>query len=138
MERKLMLGSPTKHNASERKSAEEWTKLCFPRFYLYDILRGLNALTLWAEKTSQILPRESIADAVIFLQQQFPDGQVKIGRKSYDGVGTILPSPSGEWIRKQPATHFALLDKVSSIGEVSPFLSKQWANAKLRIGGVNA
>jgi hypothetical protein len=39
MERKLMLGSPTKHNASERKSAEEWTKLCFPRFYLYDILR---------------------------------------------------------------------------------------------------
>lgn len=133
MERKLMLGSPTKYNASERKSAEEWTKLCFPRFYLYDILRGLNALALWAEKTSQTLPQEAIVDAVIFLHQQFPDDQVKNGRKSFEGVGTILPSPSGEWIRKQPATFFPLLEKVSEIGTVSPFLSKQWRETKRRI-----
>ncbi len=42
IKRKLMLGSDTKHNASERKSAEDWMKLCFPRLYLYDVLRGLN------------------------------------------------------------------------------------------------
>jgi hypothetical protein len=138
MERKLMLGSSTVHNASERKSAEQWTKLCFPRFYLYDVLRGLNALTLWAEKTNQTLPREAITDAVTFLNREFPNGRVILGRHSFEGVGTILPSPSGEWIGKQRATHFPLLDKVSVIGEVSPFLSQQWADAKLRIGGANA
>lgn len=128
-----MLGSPTKHNASERKSAEQWTKLCFPRFYLYDVLRGLNALSLWAEKTNQFLPKESIGDAVTFIQQQFSDNQVKIGRQSYEGVGTILQSPSGEWIRKQPATFFPLLEGVSEVGTVSPFLSKQWFETKQRI-----
>ncbi len=133
MGRKLMLGSATKHNASERKSAEQWTKLCFPRFYLYDVLRGLNALSLWAEKTNQILPREAINEVMTFLDREFQNGKVKIGRQSFEGVGTILPSPSGEWIRKQPATHFRLLDKVSVIGEESPFLSKQWSDAKLRI-----
>lgn len=132
MERKLMLGSSTTHNSSERKSAEQWTKLCFPRFYLYDVLRGLNALALWAEKTNQSLPKESIGDAVTFLQQQFPDSQVKIGRQSYEGVGTILQSLSGEWIRKQPATFFPLLEKVSEVGSVSPFLSKQWLEIKQR------
>lgn len=133
IERKLMLGSPTKHNASERKSAEQWTKLCFPRFYLYDVLRGLNALSLWAEKTNQSLPLESIIDVTAFLHQQFPDGSVKIGRQSYQGVGTILPSSSGEWIRRQPATFFPLLENVSVIKSVSPYLSEQWLKTKNRI-----
>ncbi len=44
MERKLMHGSLTKHNADERESEKKWLNLCFPRFYLYDVLRGLNAL----------------------------------------------------------------------------------------------
>ncbi len=132
MERKLMLGSSTVHNSSERKSAEQWTKLCFPRFYLYDVLRGLNALALWAEKTNQTLPREAVFDAMTFLSREFPDGSVKLGRRSYENVGTILPSPSGEWIRKQPATFFPLLEKVSEIGTISPFLSKQWLETKRR------
>jgi hypothetical protein len=133
MGRKLMLGSPTQHNASERKSAELWTKLCFPRFYLYDVLRGLNALALWAEKTNQNLPSVSVIDALTYLDQQFPDGEVKIGRHSFDGVGTLLPTPSGQWIRKQPATFFPLLEKVSAIGAISPYLSKQWLETKNRL-----
>ena len=133
MERKLMFGSSTTHNASERKSAEHWTKLCFPRFYLYDVLRGLNALALWAKKTNQPLPREVVVDSITFLSNQFADGQVRLGRQSYEGVGTILQSSSGEWLRKQPATFFPLLEKVSRIGDVSPFLSKQWLETKRRI-----
>ncbi len=128
-----MRGSATVHNASERKSAEQWTKLCFPRFYLYDVLRGLNALALWAEKTNATLPAEAVSDATTFLNKQFPDGCVRPGRQSFEGVGTILPSSSGEWIRKQPATFFPLLEKVSSIGDVSPYLSKQWLETKARV-----
>ncbi len=130
MARKLMLGSPTIHNASERKSAENWMKLCFPRFYFYDVLRGLNALLIWAEKTNQIIDPDSIRDVVNLISKKFPDGQIFIERQSYEGVNTILQSKSGEWTRGQPSTFFPLLASVSKTGEVSPFLSKQWQLAK--------
>ncbi len=126
MSRKLLLGSDTKYNASERKSAENWTKLCFPRFYLYDILRGLSSLLIWSEKTKQKIPVETIRDAVFFLKKQFPNGEIKIGRRSFEGSATILQNETGEWIRKQPATLFPLLDRVSGVGEHSPFLTSQW------------
>lgn len=133
IKRKLMLGSDTKHNASERKSAEDWVKFCFPRFYLYDVLRGLNALLAWSEKTKQTLPPDSIRDVVEFISKRFPDGSVRIERHSYDGVGTILPSLSGEWIRRQPATFFPLLERVSRVGDVSPYLSSRWLDARTQL-----
>ncbi len=133
IKRKLSLGSATNYNSGERKSAETWTQLCFPRFYLYDVLRGLMALLAWSEKTNQPIPKDSISGVVTFMKNQFPDGEVKLGRHSYDGANTILQNETGEWIRRQPATFFPLLQKVSEIGSVSPFLSLQWNEAKNRI-----
>lgn len=137
MSRKLMNGSETLYNASEKKSAEKWLNLCFPRFYLYDVLRGLNALLIWSEKSGQAVPPESIQDVVTHLSKRFPDGAIRIERHSYEGVGTILPSATGEWIRRQPATFFPLLEKVSRIDDVSPFLSKQWTQALDRISAAS-
>jgi len=128
--RKLMHGSSTKHNAEERESAEKWLKLCFPRFYLYDVLRGLTALLVWSEKTKQSIPMEAIRNVVDYLSERFPDGKIQCERYSFDGVGTILPAPMGEWIRGQSATFFPLLAKTSALNEESPFLSKQWADVK--------
>ncbi len=105
----------------------------FSQILFVRCLRGLNAISIWAEKTKQVLPRESVVDVMSFLSNRFSDGMLKPERLSYEGVGTILPTASGEWIRKQPATFFPLLDKVSAIGEVSPFLSKQWLQAKDRV-----
>jgi hypothetical protein len=133
MDRRLVLGSSTRHNAEERVSAESWLKPCFPRFYLYDALRGLNALLVWGEKTGQRVPAESVQEVVAYLEGRFPDGKVRIERLAYEGKTTILPSPSGEWLKRQPATVFPLLARTSRIGEASPFLSKQWAEAKDRL-----
>lgn len=133
MKRKLILGSDTKHNASERESAKNWLKLCFPRFYLYDVLRGLNALTLWSLKTGQTLPVNSIQEAVDAIRNRFPTGAIQIGRHAFEGTGTILQNQSGEWIRRQPASFFPLLEKVSEIGSVSPYLSKQWVDCLSRM-----
>lgn len=133
MKRKLILGSDTKHNASERESAKNWLKLCFPRFYLYDVLRGLNALTLWSAKTGQTLPVNSIQVAVDAIRNRFPTGAIQIGRHAFEGTGTILQNQSGEWIRRQPASFFPLLEKVSEIGSVSPYLSKQWVDCLSRM-----
>lgn len=133
MNRKLMLGSPTNHNASERKSAELWTKLCFPRFYLYDVLRGLSALTLWAEKTNSALPRNAVIEVFSILNKKFPSERVQPQRRSFEGVGTLMQSKTGEWDRKQPATFFPLLEKTSRLEVDSPFLSKQWSETKVRL-----
>ncbi len=137
IERKLLLGSPTKHNAAERESAKKWTQLCFPRFYFYDVLRGLSALLLWGQMSDQMsdqrIPWESIREVVTLLEGRFADGQVRCERLAYEGAGTILRSPAGEWVRGQPATFFPLLAKTSAIGEVSPFLSRQWAEARARL-----
>jgi hypothetical protein len=130
MERKLMHGSTTQHNISERDDEADWLKPCFPRFYSYDVLRGLNALLSWAEKTNASIPTETVADVVKYLDGHFSDGQIKNERHSYENTGTILQTPTGEWMRRQPASFFPLLKKVSVIGEVSPFLSERWALAK--------
>ncbi len=137
MKRKLMLGSETVYNADERESAKKWGKLCFPRYYLYDVLRGLNALLGWAEKTGNRIPSEAIEDVVNSISERFPDGNVKLERKSYEGVGTIAPNEKGEWVRRSPAFLFPLLEVVSETGNVSPFLTKQWSEAREKIRKVS-
>lgn len=128
--RKLMHGSQSKHNADEQEQAKEWLKPCFPRFYLYDVLRGLNALKLWAEKTGQELPEEATRDVVAYLKKHFSDGIIRNERHSYAGKGTILRDASGEWLKRQPATFFPLLTKTSAIGDASPFLTAQWERVR--------
>ncbi|MBC7977265.1 MAG: hypothetical protein H7138_19995, partial [Myxococcales bacterium] len=49
IERRLTQGSPSVHNAEERAREPAWRQPCFPRFYFYDVLRGLAALVRWAE-----------------------------------------------------------------------------------------
>lgn len=132
MGRRLKEGSATRYNADERASAEAWSRPCFPRFYLYDVLRGLSALLTWSERTGGTIPAASIRDVVRDLETRFPDGAVRTERRSYEGAGTLLPS-AGEWLRRQPATFFPLLTKLSAVGEVSPFLSRQWADARARV-----
>jgi hypothetical protein len=133
MDRQLINGSMTKYNASERESAKEWIRLCFPRFYFYDVLRGLNALFIWSEKTNKTLPSAAFQEVLVALRGRFPDGVVQNERLSYAGVNTILLAPSGEWVRQQPATVFPLLTKVSEVGAISPFLSRQWSDTENRL-----
>lgn len=115
LERQLCLGSPTRHNAEEREQAKSWMELCFPRFYLYDVLRGLYALLSWAERRETTLERARLATVLDRLE-----AGVAIGRQSYLGVGTRLP----EGGRTQESV-FPLLRTVSGQGP-SPYLEEQW------------
>ncbi|MCO5142572.1 MAG: hypothetical protein M9962_05740 [Oligoflexia bacterium] len=133
MERKLMNGSQTKYNAEEREEAKAWLKPCFPRFYLYDVLRGLHALLSWADKSGETVPSNAISDVVKYLKTHFSDDVILNERQSYKGVGTILKNAEGEWIRRQPATFFPLLNKTSVLGIESPFLTMQWRKIKEKL-----
>jgi hypothetical protein len=130
IERRLMRGSRSAHNAEERLDEEDWLKPCFPRFYFYDILRGLTFLLRWAETREQTLPADSISGALEHLSRTCQDGTVRVGRRAYEGVGTRAQSPSGEWVRRPAATTFPLLDRVSAVGEASPDLTRQWSEAR--------
>lgn len=133
IERKLSLGSTSAHNASERASAQKWSQLCFPRFYFYDVLRGLSVLLKWSERTAELIPNSAIFEVVSDLEKRFPGEKVNIGRRVVDGVVTLHRTSSEGWQLQPSADSFPLLEKVSQVGAVSPFLSREWREAKNQI-----
>lgn len=124
-DRQLIRGSATRQNAEEQETAPSWLQPCFPRFYFYDVLRGLTALTRWAEKFAKKLPVGSYEAAYAHLQREFPDGEVECVRRPWQANPTRFQTPEGTWIRK-PAESFPLLDEVSAPGP-NPFLTREWA-----------
>jgi hypothetical protein len=131
IDRALVRGSDTAHNTDERTTAKAWPLPCFPRFYFYDVLRGLAALVRWAEQTGAPLPHAEITDAVDSLAAQFPDGVVRVGRRAYADHTTLQPTADrAQQLPRIPATTFSLLDAVSVIGEPSEALTRQWTAAR--------
>ena len=125
IERQLVRGSNTRHNAVERVSAESWSKMCFPRFYQYDTMRGLNALTRWASMTGGRIPNEAVREAVSSIRARFPDGELRNERNPHAGATTRAQNSEGAWERAE-ASDFPLLRAVSAVGAVNPVLSEQW------------
>jgi hypothetical protein len=130
VERRLMLGSPTAHNARERETQTLWLSPCFPRFYFYDVLRGLAALVRWADKGGRTLPLAAVRDAVDHLIETFPDAVIRPQRHGF----AICPmtwrvGSDGAWSR-QPTSSFPLLDACSAIGKPSAALTRQWTEAR--------
>lgn len=128
--RALIHGSSTVHNASERDAAVAWQQPCFPRFYFYDVLRGLAALVRWAVVSGEVLPRTAVAGAAELLLKRCPDGIVHIGRNAHAGKTTILPTADRAPSPRAPAASFALLDAASKIGEPSAALTRQWTTTR--------
>ena len=56
IDRELTKGSRSTYNAAERDAAPAWLEPCFPRFYFYDVLRGLAALVRWVEVGGGLVP----------------------------------------------------------------------------------
>jgi hypothetical protein len=138
IERRLMLGSHTVYNAEERDRQPLWLAPCFPRFYLYDMLRGLAALVRWVQVAPprDSIPLGAIAGVLDHLLVSCPDGAVRRRRLSYAGIGTWTRSPSGEWIRCESASRFALLEATSALGEPCPYLTRQWTATRRAVLGL--
>ncbi len=100
IERELMLGSPTAHNAEEREAQVGWLAPCFPRFYFYDVLRGLAALVRWAELSGRPIPRRAVTGVVGRLVEAFPDGVIRVQRQGFAVcLTTRRRTDAGEWVR---------------------------------------
>lgn len=130
IDRALIHGSQTVHNAKERDAAVAWRALTFPRFYFYDVLRGLAALVRWAEATEQQLPEAAVAAVVNALVERWPDGVVCVERQAHAGMTTILPTADHSPSPNVLASTFPLLDATSRLGEPSEALTRQWSEAR--------
>jgi hypothetical protein len=133
IERALTRGSASVQNAEERTSAAAWGELTFPRFYFYDVLRGLAALVAWAHGRRRSIPWSAVGPVVEGLLARFPDGKVTVQRRAFGGHMTRLPAADGSYTRREPASEFPLLASSSRIGEASPALSRQWHATARRV-----
>ena len=105
----------------------DFLKLTFPRFYEYDVLRGLKLVTDWAMKRDKKLPGEAIEEAFKIVSDKLDWEQMTIDveRQFYAGKRTLAKDDAGEWSRGHDVSLFPLLETVGVLGP-SPFLSKSF------------
>lgn len=113
-------------NNSGRVIDESWLELTFPRFYHYDILRGLSFVLKWARLLGRQVPGTAIIETVEYIDNSFPDGFLRVQRAAWSGASTRwFDRKTSTWTRK-PAESFPLLDSVSELGRVSRDLTEIW------------
>jgi hypothetical protein len=134
IDRELVLGSRSTHNAAERDAAPAWLEPCFPRFYFYDVLRGLAALVRWVEVGGGSFPLQAVGKVIEHLVVVFPDGVVRPRRRAHAGQTTLMLRDRG-WVR-EAASSFPLLDVASVLGEPSEALSRQWSETRRALLGL--
>ena len=91
----------------------EWLKPFFPRFFEYDILRGLYFLAEWSRRRKKCLPRDLIEEGLHRMGGYLENSAVVLGRQVND--------ENGDWNGRS----FPLLQSVSEVGKVSPYLTRQ-------------
>ncbi|MBD8500938.1 hypothetical protein [Paenibacillus arenosi] len=90
-----------------------WLKPCFPRFFEYDILRGMFFLAEWSRRRNKPLPIDVLQEGLERLKPLMEAEGLQIGRQIFD--------PQGPWGGRT----FPLLQAVAGIGFVSPYLTQQ-------------
>lgn len=120
--RELRHGSHTEHNAAERESAKQWGELAFPRFYLYDVLRGAAVLVRWAVAHGRALPLAAVTPVLEHLLAHASDGVVRTGRLSWVGCNTFVADDNWKGRRPAEPPHIS-----HEPGTASAALTRQWA-----------
>lgn len=102
----------------------------FPRFYDYDILRGLAFIADWARLRKRRVQRRAVQWVFDAFDERFPGGRIKIEKPGLiAGENNLMPGPEGSLSRGKTTT-FPLLDYVRKEGAVSEVLTRSWAETR--------
>lgn len=112
---------------------EGWLRPSFPRFYHYDVLRGLRFLVGWAEVRGRRLPEAAVGEARDALDGALVAGELRPGRRPCDGARTRVLTAQDAWA---PAASFPLLELVSRTDAPSPWLTREWRDVRARLARV--
>ncbi|MFN8672291.1 MAG: hypothetical protein U0457_09470 [Candidatus Sericytochromatia bacterium] len=104
-----------------------WIKPFFPRFYEYDILRGLKFVTDWALKTKNTLPLEKILDAIIILDSQINNDIFLDNSNNPDitAINSFIIDKNVN-LKRDKLTFFPLLEDLIYRNKGSIYLTKEW------------
>ncbi len=118
-------------SSSGRVIDENWLKLCFPRFYEYDVLRGLSFLARWASVRNKTIDVSSIEESVSRIKTHLTNnGEFIVPKRlSYAGANSFTVFEDKTFIKEKAST-FELLKAVSSTSKISPYLTNEWNEAK--------
>ncbi|UPT74863.1 MAG: hypothetical protein M0D55_03875 [Elusimicrobiota bacterium] len=106
----------------------------FPRFYDYDVLRGLSFISEWARLRRKLVPRRAVGWIFESLDDRFPDARVRLEKEGLMSTETSLnPQKDGSWARGDAST-FPLLDAVRKVGSPCDPLTAQWEKVKKVLG----
>lgn len=113
----------------------DFLRIGFPRFYDYDLLRGLAFLTDWSRVRRKRVPRPAVQWVFDSLEERFSgDARVRVEKDLFiSGETSLNPDEKGAWSRG-PVKTFPLLDAVRKVGTVSDVLSRSWAEAVAVLG----
>ncbi|MBI5247442.1 MAG: hypothetical protein HY923_09685 [Elusimicrobia bacterium] len=112
----------------------DFLNIGFPRFYDYDILRGLAFLSEWARLRRRRVPRRAVGWAFDSMEDRFPDARVRIEKEGLVATeDTLSQGKDGNWFRGKTSS-FTLLDSVRKVGSPCEPLTRQWENIKKNLG----
>jgi hypothetical protein len=105
----------------------DFLKLTFPRFYEYDVLRGLKLVTDWAIKRNKKLPWPAVEEAfaIVGSKVNAQEATINLERQFYADKRTLAKDENGDWTRGHDASVFPLLEATGALGP-SPFLFRQF------------
>jgi hypothetical protein len=105
----------------------EWLVPCFPRFYEYDVLRGLRLVARHATRTGARLDPAAVMEAAGAVEAALARDDFG-PRRFHEGKKTKRQDASGEW-RREPAGTFPLLDIAAGpLG--AAVLRREWADTR--------
>lgn len=111
----------------------DFLKIGFPRFYDYDVLRGLSFLADWARIRRRIVPREAVAPSLSALAARFADGVIRVEKAGLAAEGSLNPGEGGAWARGS-ASSFPLLESARRVGAPCDALTRRWAEVRSALG----
>lgn len=117
--------------SGERRVIDEaWLHLTFPRFYDYDLLRGLRFLTAWSKDRGTGVPAAAVGETLDALSARYPDGNLAVERAAWSKARTLTVGPDGAWGKADRAADFPLLREAGRVGAPAPALSAHWHEIK--------
>jgi len=103
-----------------------WLNISFPRYYDYDVLRGLSFLAEWALVFGKKLPHDIVADCLKQIELALDEsGLIRISEDKIAVEGSLVLQGS-VWEWKDKASSFSALEMFGKVGMVSLPLSRQW------------
>jgi hypothetical protein len=111
---------------------ESFLQIGFPRFYDYDVLRGLSFLAGWSRVRRRLVPRDAVAGIMSALAARFPDGRVRVEKPGLASERSLREGPDGSWSGGE-ATSFPLLESARRTGQASEVLTRRWAEVRAEL-----